>query len=136
MPSRAFGSRGPSIPHLARTGELADLRKDVEAAFLSAEREAEGVRTVTESGPLLKTDRVVLVFSPVSPVVLVAPDPALGYEPILIKKIDTGTQLISVTGFADENVEGAPGPYPLVQSDTDARRAWTLLPGGTVHWVA
>lgn len=135
MPSRAFGSRGPSIPHLARTGELADLRKDVEAAFRAVETEAEGVRTVTESGPLLKTDRVVLVFSPGAAVVLTAPDPTLGYEPILIKKIDVGLNLISVTGFADENVEDT-ATYPLPESDTADRRAWTLLPGGTVHWVA
>jgi hypothetical protein len=41
--SRYFGPEGPEKPHLERTGEIADLRGDVERAFERLDREIVGV---------------------------------------------------------------------------------------------
>ena len=38
MSSRSFGAQGPSVPHL-NTGEVSDLRRDVEAGFVALEAE-------------------------------------------------------------------------------------------------
>lgn len=51
MASRYFGSKGPAKPHLVLKGETADLRSDVEEAFLAQQTEAGGTTAQRPATP-------------------------------------------------------------------------------------
>lgn len=130
--SGAIGSKGSATRGTAVFG--GDLHVSGNLTF------GGGFRTVlASSGPATLTisDRVINANAAASNFLIGLPNPAL-IQPglgLLIKKTDTGTNTISLTRFASEEIEGVAATFLLPGSAGTGRPAWMVYSDGTNWWV-
>lgn len=131
----AHGSQPGGSLHSAATTSAAGFMSASDKAKLDA---LYGHRHVTSDVTLAATDRVVTVDASGGNRTLTLPSPASlpAGCPILVKKVSTGTNTISLARSGSEQIEGAAATYALPGSDGTGRPAWTVWHDGTNWWIA